>query len=302
MGIEDEALAMLAPSPSEVYGLVFLFRYRRSDYASDSRLPQQASLDSQLWFAKQTVNDACATQAILGILLNNENISLGPMLTNFKDFTSGLPPDMRGDAIGQNMNIRNAHNSFARPEPFVSDGKKKAEDGDDVFHFVAYLPKNGKVVEIDGLQESAIVLGDSSDSAVVDSSVGWMAHAQAALRERFAKLGAAETHFNLMAIVQNKGKAAAAALTAEEAKPGGGDDGVKNQLQSTIVEEAAKHKKWKEENLRRRHNYVPFIVRMFQILARQGKLASVFDAAKTTVEERAKKEAERKAKKEASTD
>eukprot|EP00501_MAST-03F_sp_TOSAG23-6_P001728 GSMAST32.ASY1.ANO1.1802.1 assembled CDS len=277
MGVEDASLSLLG-SPEDVYGFIFLFRYRRKDYASDSRLPQQASMDSKLWFAKQMINDACATQALLGILLNSEEVTLGDMLRNFKDFTTAMPPDVRGDLIGQNEAIRSAHNNFARPEPFVSDNKKKAEDGDDVFHFISYIPKNGKVVEIDGLQESAIVLGDIPDKT---DSIGWMRVAQTALKERFRQCGDGETHFNLMAVVKDKGAVAKSALLKETAKSDGGNEHIMRQLRETIEAQEAQSERWKKENQRRRHNYIPFIVKLFQVLAKQNKLQKILEDTKT---------------------
>ena len=42
----------------------------------------------------QVINNACATQAILSVLLNAEGLkdSLGSQLTEFRDFTADFPP------------------------------------------------------------------------------------------------------------------------------------------------------------------------------------------------------------------
>lgn len=43
-------------------------------------------------------------------------------------------------------------------------------------------------------------------------------------------------------------------------------------LQSMIEEEEQKALKFKQENIRRKHNYLPFIVELLKILASDGRL------------------------------
>ena len=62
----------------------------------------------------QTITNACATIALLNIVMNVPKIDLGENLSVFKAETKGLKPAYRGQALGENEFIRYIHNSFAR--------------------------------------------------------------------------------------------------------------------------------------------------------------------------------------------
>lgn len=51
-------------------------------------------------------------------------------------------------------------------------------------------------------------------------------------------------------------------------------------LQVLISEEEEKMKRYRKENVRRRHNYIPFIVELLKILAKEGKLVPLVEQVK----------------------
>lgn len=67
-------------------------------------------------YSFQMINNACATQAILSVLLNTKHadIQLGSTLSEFREFTQTFDAHMKGLALSNSDTIRNVHNSFAR--------------------------------------------------------------------------------------------------------------------------------------------------------------------------------------------
>ena len=59
------------------------------------------------------------------VLLNSEKVELGEELTGFKSFTKEFDAELKGLSISNSELVRTAHNSFASPNPFVSDDETR---------------------------------------------------------------------------------------------------------------------------------------------------------------------------------
>ena len=63
---------------------------------------------------EQTVDNSCATVAMLNILMNSPGIELGPELTRFKDQSQDMNSVQRGKLLSENTAIRVQHNLLSR--------------------------------------------------------------------------------------------------------------------------------------------------------------------------------------------
>lgn len=52
------------------------------------------------------------------------------------------------------------------------------------------------------------------------------------------------------------------------------------RLHDAFDQECARRKRWTDENVRRRHNYIPFIFNLLKTLGSRGQLQSLIDASK----------------------
>eukprot|EP00592_Proboscia_alata_P014721 CAMPEP_0194394242 /NCGR_PEP_ID=MMETSP0174-20130528/123749_1 /TAXON_ID=216777 /ORGANISM="Proboscia alata, Strain PI-D3" /LENGTH=363 /DNA_ID=CAMNT_0039190023 /DNA_START=72 /DNA_END=1163 /DNA_ORIENTATION=- len=289
-----------------LYGLIFLFKWTKEIEGKDDRTSLTGDdIPADLFFARQTVPNACATQAILSVLLNNassspiepkdengtndndaaadstsQTLQVGPMLTQLHSFIQSFPPDLRGEAIGASEEIRQAHNSFARPTSvFIEDNRPPQNDDDgEAFHFVAYVPHkaSGKVYELDGLKGGPILLGEY-DTTKGDA---WWNVARQAIQTRIEQFGSSEIKFNLMAMVGDKRVMLQDRIkSAEEQKLGGI---IVDDMKALLAEQDEKRTQWKRENDRRRHNYLPFCVELIKGLAKTGKLKELTEEARKT--------------------
>mmetsp|Transcript_15095 Transcript_15095/g.26217 ORF Transcript_15095/g.26217 Transcript_15095/m.26217 type:complete len:347 (+) Transcript_15095:53-1093(+) len=293
---DKESLLQLSP----VYGLIFLFKYVKDEV---KRTPAPDTLGT-VFFAQQVIQNACATQAILSILLNiapgTPGISLGPELTSFREFTSELPPDMKGLAISNSDLIREQHNKFHKPESLVPDEKEESKDGE-AFHFIAYLPVGETLYELDGLQAGPFALAEG-----LNSESDWLEAVVPHIQARMQRYAASEVRFNLMGLVADRRQVLgqqAEAMTARResvlaalsgAPPSAGlptDPQVLLEqaaqleaelasIQEQVAEEHAKRQSWTDENIRRRHNYIPLLFQLVKAVAAAGELGPFLDLAK----------------------
>ena len=116
---------------------------------------------NSLFFAQQMVPNSCATHALVSILMNCSNQDIGPTLTQLKDHVEGTDSETKGLAIGNCPQLAAAHNAHAVPRarrrqekqnnalPSVVTGSRYTGEA---FHFVSYVPINGRLYELDGLK------------------------------------------------------------------------------------------------------------------------------------------------------
>ncbi|KAL3074738.1 hypothetical protein niasHS_014183 [Heterodera schachtii] len=278
--IDDEQhLSSLRP----IYGLIFLFKWRPGEELEGTPMP-----DAPVYFAQQVITNACASQALINLLLNisSSDVQLGPILDHFKSFTVGFDPATRGLTLSNSEEIRKLHNSFTR-EHFVELDVPKAK-AEDNFHFITYVPVDGKIYELDGMREAPICLAD-----IEPGKESWVDTLRPFIQRRIQKYTEGEIHFNLMALVPNL-KTKYEQRVAELSAVGMDSDEVTkelNELHMLISGEEEKFRNYKIENNRRRHNYMPFLVELLKCLAREGKLVPLLTEAvqKKKIEESKKK-------------
>ncbi|KAL6870268.1 hypothetical protein J3F83DRAFT_735710 [Trichoderma novae-zelandiae] len=201
-----------------IYGLIFLFQYT-PDIDEGGGEDETGSL----WFANQTTNNACATFALLNIVMNAPDLELGKELRDFKEATKDMNTVLRGHEVSNDRFMRSIHNSFTRRmdhlnadlclENAVSDTKsKKAKTGsratkktsrkkrdDDAygFHFIAYVPVDGYVWELDGLRSKPHRIGEiGSDGSC------WTNIARPQIEGRILQYEESQIAFNLLALCQ----------------------------------------------------------------------------------------------------
>ncbi|KAJ1665406.1 hypothetical protein IW140_003375 [Coemansia sp. RSA 1813] len=287
--LDTETLRAMEP----VYGLIFLFKWQPTTGTRSSVSYQQEQQQPEnVYFAQQIIQNACATQAILSILMNREkDLDIGETLSNLRSFSIDLPPDMRGLALTNCDELRKVHNSFQRIEAFLNDIHRPATEDDDVFHFVSYVPVNGRLYELDGLKPAPIDHGATND---------WLTDVSGVIQNRINEYSQTEIRFNLMAVTSDPRRQLAERITSvdadisrlaarletlklkdvtesrEEASIVESRLGALNYEREVLISRAAvegdKFDRYKFENSLRKHNFIPLIYQLLRGMAQKGEL------------------------------
>lgn len=262
LSIDPESLAQVQP----LYGLIFLFKYRASEI-KQRRIKQEAAgagavfapgvgeydeisatlsaseyPNQSVFFAHQKIQNACATQAVLSLLLNldkSSGVELGETVKNFGEFADAFDPELRGETISNSEEIRAVHNSFSRPNPFIDEDNKNDEEQDEnndgLYHFISYLPINGKLYELDGLHAYPITHGACSPEE-------FSTKVSQVLQNRVASSPEGEMRFALLGLTADQ---------RVQLKAIGDTEG--------LAREIARREEWRRENVLRRENFIGLI-------------------------------------------
>lgn len=207
--------------PQPVLGFVLLCKYAEEDVGDSEEVPKS------LWFANQSMANGCATVALLNILMNSPEVQLGQKLSEFKKTTQDLSSFQRGYRLESDSSMRTIHNAYARrlellnadllmsneyeeckgvpksDEPPKNRGKRKTKSqkrpnpkkkrNDDACHYKAFIPLDGKVWILDGLEWNPVCLGEASAET-------WI---PLAIEELVRKLAVAGDLSSILAICQS---------------------------------------------------------------------------------------------------
>lgn len=200
--------------PGKVYGFIFLFkwsevgRYRRKVQVSqDEPFCRDETTVNGMFFAHQLIPNSCATHALLSILLNCEDVQLGPVITRLKVTCKSYDPETKGFAIENMPELYCAHNKHAHPEPNpLSESMSGKPNGItssartlEAFHYTCYLPLHDHLFELDGLKPFPIDHGPLSEDEE------WHDMARRVINDRISMATRGEQchdiRYNLMAVV-----------------------------------------------------------------------------------------------------
>lgn len=180
---------------------------------------------------------------MMNIIMNSPDIRLGSELQAFKNSTKDLSFPLRGHALDTNEHLRTIHNSFTRriehlnadllinnkAESFKRNSKRRKApaksagsatgstartlrkkklkiDSDSGFHFIALVPANGSLWELDGLKPGPVNLGPVSEDG------DFVSAARPFIQARIMQFDEGAVHFNIMALCRSPSAAASVRL------------------------------------------------------------------------------------------
>lgn len=166
------------------------------------------------------MRNACGSIALLNLVMNIPNVELGKHINRFRNSTKDMSPNQRGKAVAEFAFVRQAHNSWARKSDMMNEDKllrenvlkknqykkrgttarpsrkKKKDEYENAYHYIAYMPANGEIWRMDGMEKSAESFGSYSEET-------WLAQVVSVLQERMELLVNQGIQFNVLAMTKD---------------------------------------------------------------------------------------------------
>ena len=286
----------LENSNNPIYGLIFISKYIKNIIETPNII---SNYDKDLFFSKQLLENQNATQALLSIILNNEDkIEIGQNLKEIKLNMNEMDYIKKGIFLSNCEILKKEHNKFKILETNSND------EDDDIYHFVTFIHFKNAIYEIDGLREGPILIEENIEFK------DWISKVIPYLKEKINLFSNNEIKFNLMALTPDKLeilKANKESLLVQknfiEEKIKGNEEiskekifeelnGMnKEQLEKRLEKieteindcnnginiEKMKINKYKEEKERRQFNYNPLIFELFKIMGENGIIKEAYN-------------------------
>ena len=286
----------LENSNNPIYGLIFISKYIKNIIETPNII---SNYDKDLFFSKQLLENQNATQALLSIILNNEDkIEIGQNLKEIKLNMNGMDYIKKGIFLSNCEILKKEHNKFKILESNLND-----EDAD-IYHFVTFIHFKNSIYEIDGLREGPILIEENIEFK------NWISKVIPYLKEKINLFSNNEIKFNLMALTldklellkTNKEKLLKQKNFIEEKIKGNNEISKekifeelnamnKEQLEKRLEKieteindcnnginiEKMKINKYKEEKERRQFNYNPLIFELLKIMGENGIIKEAYN-------------------------
>ncbi|CDS06916.1 hypothetical protein LRAMOSA09439 [Lichtheimia ramosa] len=173
-----------------IHGITLLLHHKpERSHRDDGSM----TLANNVYFANQVVHEAYAIYALLSVLMNcnDDTIDLGSELIHLKEFTDDFPPMLKGLSVTNSKVLKDAHNSVARRQ------QRRLMRGDDIYHYITYIPIDGYLWELDGFKRGPLRLASCTES-------GWIDTARTELQRKIELYQRQQIPFTIWSVIEDR--------------------------------------------------------------------------------------------------
>ena len=185
-GFDDELLDFI---PQPCVAVLMLFPITDATGRVTGTAPPSGSSVDDVWFARQTVSNACGTMGVIHAALNGAGATTPE--SYFEDLRArcaGMDANARARVIEEDDALEAAHVGAS-----VEGQSEVPRDDEPVdLHFVALVESNGGVWELDGRKEAPVYHGATTGKGLLRDSVPVI--------RKYMEAAEGSIHFNAIAL------------------------------------------------------------------------------------------------------